>query len=114
MLEISVGIISVILIATSQLLFKSGSTQARVSDRHMLLQPKILLGLALNAVAAGCWILALRKLEISYIYPILATNYLMVPLGASLFFDEPLGRRRLVATTIICAGVCLCLLGGRS
>ena len=114
MLETAIGTLSVFLIAASQLLFKSGAIlRARGDTCPLILQPRILVGLAMNALAAACWIFALRKLEISYLYPILAINYLLVPLGARLFFGEGFGRRRAIATAIICAGVFICLIGGK-
>jgi drug/metabolite transporter (DMT)-like permease len=111
MLEIFIGLFSVVLIAISQLLFKSATTSGE--RRFLLLHPRILLGLALNAVAAACWIIALRELEISYLYPILSINYLLVPLGARWCFKEKISRGRLIAIGVICLGVFICLLGGK-
>jgi small multidrug resistance pump len=116
MLEILVGVLSVVLIAVSQLLFKSAATATATGERSprgFLSHPRILLGLALNGIAAACWIVALRKLEISYLYPILSVNYLLVPLGAHWCFGEKLGAQRLAAIGVICLGVFVCLLGGK-
>lgn len=112
MFEISFGIISVAIIAASQLLFKSAtSSTSRSGALRVLLHPKILLGLALNVIAAACWIIALRKIEISYLYPILATNYLLVPIGARWIFGEKISRQHFLAVSVICVGVFVCLLG---
>ena len=113
MLELAVGILSVLLIAVSQLLFKAAASDpAGRGVRAYLSHPKILAGLALNGMAAIAWIVALQKLEISYLYPILSINYLLVPLGARWFFKEQITRRRLAAIMIIGTGVFVCLLGG--
>ncbi len=79
MLEVTIAACSVILIAVSQLLFKSAASgpRRRAAYRY-LLDPKIILGLGLNGIAAACWVFALRRLEISYLYPILSVNYLLV------------------------------------
>lgn len=113
MLEVAIATCSVILIAVSQLLFKSAASgpQRRPAFRY-LLDPKIVIGLGLNGIAAACWVFALRRLEISYLYPILSINYLLVPLGARCCFGESLGPRRLLAIGVICLGVFVCLLGG--
>lgn len=113
MLEVTIAACSVILIAVSQLLFKSAASgpRRRAAYRY-LLDPKIILGLGLNGIAAACWVVALRRLEISYLYPILSVNYLLVPLGARYCFGESLRPRRLVAISVICLGVFICLLGG--
>jgi drug/metabolite transporter (DMT)-like permease len=112
MLEIVVGSLSVILIATSQLLFKSAAASKARGLRGYLLHPKIFLGLGLNGLAAACWIIALRRLEISYLYPMLSVNYLLVPLGAQWIFGEKIRRQRFIAIGVICIGVFICLLGG--
>jgi len=71
--------------------------------------PRILGGLALNGVAALGWIVALRQLEISYLFPLLSINYLVVPVGAWWFFQETVSPRRRLAIVVICVGVALCL-----
>lgn len=112
MFELAVAILSVTLIAISQLLFKSAAADtARSGARAYLTHPKILGGLALNGLAAVAWIIALRRLEISYLYPILSINYLVVPLAARRFFHETISRRRLIAISIIGIGVFVSMLG---
>jgi drug/metabolite transporter (DMT)-like permease len=116
--EISIALASILMIAVSQLLFKaamsnsSRNQEGSKSMRMLVLHPMILLGLALNLAAALCWILALRKLQISFLYPLLSINYLLVPLGASVVFRERISRRRGVAIFVICIGVFVCLLAG--
>ncbi len=111
MLELSIAVLSVVLIAASQLLFKGAMRKKREgSIVRFALQPGIIGGLALNGIAAVCWIFALRELEISYLYPLLSVNYLLVPLGARWVFGEAISRQRMAAITVICAGVFVCLL----
>ena len=114
--EIFIAIVSILLVAVSQLLFKSAMSTPRDGTPRSIRRfahPKIILGLALNLASALCWILALTKLPVSYLYPLLSINYLLVPLGAWLLFEEKLRRRRCVAICVICAGVFVCLLGGQ-
>ena len=110
MAELLIALASIALIATSQLLFK-GAMRARSGGGVMtaVADPRILGGLALNAVAAFGWIFALRELEISYLFPLLSINYLVVPLGAWWFFQETVSPRRKLAIAVICVGVALCL-----
>jgi drug/metabolite transporter (DMT)-like permease len=44
----------------------------------------------MNGLAAMCWVLALRSIELSRVFPLLSLNYLLVPLGARWFFGERL------------------------
>ena len=68
MLELIVALLSVLMIAVSQLLFRSAALEKRdASVRGLFLRyashPKIILGLTLNVGAAMCWIISLRKLD---------------------------------------------------
>lgn len=56
------------------------------------------------------WYAALKILLLGVAVPLLAASYLTVALAARLFFNEPVGRRRWIATAIIIAG--LVLIGG--
>jgi len=105
-------ILSIVLVATSQFLFKKGVSHS-VSERSsamqkalaIFFQPAILGGLFLNGIAAFFWLLALSDLELSYIFPFLALNYIIVPLGASIFYKEEITRMRIFGIVVICIGV---------
>ena len=113
------AVLSVLLMAGSQILFKS--SMRRLRCRHhgeriplfsVLLYPRVLVALSVNVIAALLWIWALRELEISYVYPLLCLNYLLVPVGAWWVLGEPVERRRWLAIGVICTGVVLCLISG--
>ena len=116
MSEILIALVSILLVAISQLLFKSAMSESAgasgIGGMRKLVHPKIVIGLALNLASALCWIVALRKLEITMVYPLLSINYLLVPFGAWCLFGEKLGKRRGIAIGVICVGVFLCLLSG--
>lgn len=108
------AILSIVLVAVSQLIFKRGVTligerdwsdQGPMKYIKMLFQPHIFLGLALNGIAAALWLLALSKLELSYIFPFLSLNYLLIPVGAAIFLKESLSRYRVAGIGIICIGL---------
>ena len=112
MAELLIALASITLIATSQLLFKGAMRAHRTGGRGLaraVTDPRIIGGLALNGLAALGWIVALRQLEISYLFPLLSINYLVVPLGAWWFFQETVSPRRKLAIAVICGGVALCL-----
>src|SRR5215813_9076880 len=65
--------------------------------------PYVLCGLFLHAAALGTWLLALRKVDISYAYPFIALGFV---LGlSSWFLDERLNAARLVGVALIMGGV---------
>lgn len=110
-------LISIFLVTASQLLFKKGTVilakqpegEAGWIDRilRMLFQKHIFSGLLLNGLAAASWLLALSNLELSFIFPFLGLNYILIPLLAALVFQEKLSRYRLLGIVVICVGIFL-------
>lgn len=111
MLEFAAALLGVLLITVSQLLFKAAARRD-LGAGATLLAPPVLAGLCLNAVAAVCWVIALRRLELNYAFPLLSLNYLLVPLAARALFGERLPRRRVAAIAVILGGVLLCVMAG--
>jgi multidrug transporter EmrE-like cation transporter len=50
--------------------------------------PYVLLGLSLYAISSGFWLVVLSSWALSYAYPMIATNYLLVVLLSRVFFKE--------------------------
>jgi undecaprenyl phosphate-alpha-L-ara4N flippase subunit ArnE len=48
----------------------------------------VLLGLSLYAISSGFWLVVLSSWALSYAYPMIATNYLLVVLLSRVFFKE--------------------------
>ncbi|HTO83895.1 MAG TPA: EamA family transporter [Methylomirabilota bacterium] len=67
--------------------------------------PYILGGLFLHAAALGTWLLALRKVDISYAYPFIALGFVLVLGLSSWFLDERLNAARLLGVALIVGGV---------
>jgi multidrug transporter EmrE-like cation transporter len=73
----------------------------------MCTDPWVLSGLA-AAVAAGCfWMLAVQESDLGYAYPFMALSFVLVPLGASVLFGEPLPLLQLSGLALIVTGVAL-------
>jgi drug/metabolite transporter (DMT)-like permease len=49
----------------------------------------VLSGFASAVFAAACWILALERTDIEFAYPFMALSFVLVPLAAGFFFEEP-------------------------
>ncbi len=108
------AILSILVVALSQLIFKRGVSLLSQKEWAvsgvakyvaMVFQPHIFWGLALNGLAAALWLLALSKLELSYIFPFLSLNYLLIPVGAAIFLKESLSPYRIAGICIICLGL---------
>ena len=73
----------------------------------ILHSPLILLGLGLYALGALAWIAVLGKLDLSYAYPFLALNFVLITLVAQFGLGEVVPLMRWVGVAIICAGIFL-------
>jgi len=100
---------SLILVTLSQLLLKKGVGKVDKSGIdgiiRIIFQKHVLLGLFLNALAAILWLLALSSFDLSYIFPFLSLNYILIPLLASILFNEQLTGNRKLGIGIICLGL---------
>jgi len=108
-------VFSILLVTGSQLLFKKGTLYfsdqpaAAFIQRSiaMMLQKHIIAGILLNGVAAFFWLLALSSLELSFVFPFLSLNYILIPVLAKYFFNEKLTKFRLVGIGVISIGIFL-------
>ena len=103
----------------SHLLFKKGvvtktdsgngslATNSATSIIGMLFHPPIFFGLVLSGLAAVFWLFALSHMDLSYVFPFLSLNYILIPVLASIFYKEKLSHARLAGIGIICVGVVL-------
>lgn len=109
--------LSISMVAISQFLFKKGVaalSEMPANDNKgimdyvkMIFQPHIFGGLALNGFAAVAWLLALSHLELSYVFPYLSLNYILIPIGAYFLFKEDLSTKKFIGIAIICGGIFL-------
>ena len=61
----------------------------------------------LTILAALVWVLALAKVELSFVYPFMALSYVFVALFSFLFFKEDVTALRWLGILVICIGVFL-------
>ncbi len=70
--------------------------------------PLVLLGLAMYGVGAFIWLIVLSRANLSYAYPMIALTYVLVPLAAWLFLNEPaIPPLRWAGMVLIIIGVAL-------
>ena len=107
LMSISAGVLG-------QLSLKLGINQAEVSGAAPGLQklitmivqsPLILLGLGLYGLGALAWIAVLSRLDLSYAYPFLALNFVLIALVSRFVLGETIPGMRWFGIAIICAGI---------
>ena len=72
-----------------------------------VLRPSTIGGLALYAVAAFLYMIALRKLPLSVAFPSVSLSYVIVAVLGHLVFGEPFGLRQIGGILLITGGVVL-------
>lgn len=106
------------ILAAGQLLFKLTATRsptvAQFSDlRHLLYDPLLWLALLLYAVATVLWIFLLQRVALMHAYPFAALAFVLVPIGASVFFGERLSPGIILGTALIVIGICVTVVSAR-
>jgi drug/metabolite transporter (DMT)-like permease len=71
----------------------------------ILRSPLVLLGLALYGIGALTWIAVLSRLHLSYAYPFLALNFVLIALVSSVVLGEPISTARWIGIGCICLGI---------
>jgi drug/metabolite transporter (DMT)-like permease len=71
----------------------------------------VLSGLFAGLLASVCWSLAVEKASLSIAYPFMALSFILVPLGASVLFSEPVSPRQFAGLCMIVFGVALSSVG---
>ena len=105
------------LIATGQLLFKrTAQGVANVHGapaivRHILFDPWFIAALTIYMVATFLWIFALREVPLSKAYPFMALAFVLVPLGAVVFYGETLRAPYFIGLLLVVAGIALISIG---
>lgn len=71
----------------------------------LLLNPWVMSGIVATFFAGVSWMLAMTRFEISYAYPFVSLNYVLV-IGASiLLFNETITLPKIAGTLLVIAGV---------
>lgn len=110
-------LVAVLLGVVGQLLLKMGITQVGTlafgSGLAGLIQLglrvfgnlKVLGGFAVYGLSSLFWIVVLSKVDLSLAYPMLALNYVLVPLTAWLFLGEQVPTLRWLGAGVVIIGV---------
>lgn len=92
--------------AAAQILLKMGANQLASSNPlKMLLNPWVFCGYALYGISTGLLILALRKGQLSVLYPVIALTYVWVTILSMAIFKESLNTYKAIGLSVVVAGV---------
>ncbi|MBI5583955.1 MAG: EamA family transporter [Deltaproteobacteria bacterium] len=114
MLHIFLILVSVLLTALGQLMFRQGmATVDRIQPQaglwqligYGLFNGYVLLGFLFFGSGALLWLAVLAKEEVSYAYPISSLGYIVVLAGSYFLFQEHITLPRLLGIALIILGV---------
>jgi multidrug transporter EmrE-like cation transporter len=71
----------------------------------MLTDPLVISGFFAAFVASLCWMLAVRSFPLSYVYPFMALNFVLVPFCGIVLLGESISLLQIAGIVIILAGV---------
>ncbi len=110
-------LIAVLMGVLGQLLLKMGITQVGTLESsgglagliqvgiRVFSNLKVLGGFAAYGLSSLFWIVVLSKIDLSLAYPMLALNYVLVPLTAWLFLNEQVPPLRWLGIGVVIIGV---------
>jgi uncharacterized membrane protein len=99
-------IFSTLFISVAQIFYKLASTNFTFS-LELIYNYYLFIGLFLYAIAALFLILALKRGELSTIYPMIATSYLWVALLSMFIFKEAINLFKWIGIILIIIGVAI-------
>lgn len=74
--------------------------------------PLLLLGFLLYGLGALSWVAALARVDLSYAYPLLALNFILITLVSRIYLHEQVPLLRWLGMLVICFGILLVAKGG--
>ncbi|MCB0095545.1 MAG: EamA family transporter [Caldilineaceae bacterium] len=99
----------------AQTIIKLGVTQPGTNENVglaelvliILKSPLIMGGLLLYALGALSWIAVLRRLDLSFAYPFLALNFVLITISSQFALGESVPLGRWIGVAVICIGIVL-------
>jgi uncharacterized membrane protein len=72
---------------------------------RLLLKPWVITALAASFLSGIAWMMAMTKFELSYAFPFVGLNFVLVLAASFLFLNETISIAKLVGATFIVIGV---------
>ena len=105
---LALNLAAYVVLSTSGLLLLRTGLRDDGGINDFLRDPRVLVGAVLYAASFLTWLVALRRHELSLVYPIfIGTGYVVIVLASALFLDETLGAAKLVGIALVGIGLLL-------
>lgn len=67
--------------------------------------PLMWAGLVFYIAGSILWLVVLSRVNLSYAYPLISMNFILIILASWLFLGETLSYQRIIAVSLICCGI---------
>lgn len=104
---IALVLVTAILAAVGQLLFKRGAAAVTLDPLSWIANWPLVLGLALHGAGFVLLVVALKHGNLSILYPVLATSYIWVALLSVRYLGEPFNTPQWLGIGFIVVGIAL-------
>jgi multidrug transporter EmrE-like cation transporter len=92
---------------------KSGASRLHRDLRTLVTNWRLALGVGFYGLSSFFFVLAVRKGELTVLYPLVSLGYIWTLLWSRLFFKEAITRSKVVGVGLVLAGIVILGLGGR-
>ena len=72
---------------------------------HLLINPWVLSGIVATFFAGVSWMLAMTRFEVSYAFPFVSLNYVLILFASAFLFGETINLAKLAGTSLIVLGI---------
>lgn len=79
--------------------------EAVKQGESLMKQPKIILGIMFNIIASVLWVMAMSRFQLSFLYPFLSMNFMVVIIGSQWILGEEVSWYRYAAVILIIIGL---------
>ncbi len=73
--------------------------------KFIITRPLVISAFISAFLASGAWMAAISKFELSYAYPFMSLNFVVVVIASLFLFGENLNPYKLIGLAVICLGV---------
>jgi drug/metabolite transporter (DMT)-like permease len=87
------------------LFLKAGAAKLHLGKRYLVLNPRLLLGVALFCASSLAYVVGVRRGELSVLYPLVSLSYIWTMLWSVLFLKERMTRNKVLGLALIVIGI---------
>ena len=103
-------LVPILLTSAGEFLLKKAINGLQISPHlssivPLISNPTLLFAIFMIVIGGILWLIAMSKFQISYIYPFLSLNYLIIFLGSGFILNEQIPKERIFALSLIILGL---------